>query len=101
MARIRHRGRPTAPAARLTALKALSACLKGADVQAALDQALAGARDMDPRDVGLATELCYGTLRLKIRLDWLLGRFLRDPGAPASPHAPGRGRGRIRDRPSG
>ena len=78
MPRFPHRGRPTAPAARLIALRALSACLKGADVQAALDQALASAKGLDPRDAGLATELCYGTLRLKIRLDWLLGRYLRD-----------------------
>ena len=85
MPRTRHRGRPTAPAARLTALRALSACLKGADVQAALDQALAGAKGLDPRDAGLATELCYGTLRLKIRLDWLLGRYLRDAEALPAP----------------
>lgn len=85
MPRTRHRGRPTAPAARLTALRALSACLKGADVQAALDQALAGAKGMDPRDAGLATELCYGTLRLRIRLDWLLGRYLRDAEALPAP----------------
>lgn len=85
MPRTRQRGRPTAPAARLTALRALSACLKGADVQAALDQALAGAKGMDPRDAGLATELCYGTLRLRIRLDWLLGRYLRDAEALPAP----------------
>ena len=85
MSRPRHRGRPTAPAARLTALRALSACLKGADIQAALAQALAGAKGLDPRDAALATELCYGALRLKIRLDWLLSRYLRDAEALPAP----------------
>lgn len=85
MARTKHRGRPTMPPAREAALKALTACLKGADIQATLDQALAASKIMDTRDVGLATELAYGTLRLKIRLDWLLGNYLKNPESlPAS-----------------
>lgn len=83
MARSVRRGARPIPPARAAALKALAACLRGADVQAALDQALAAA-PLDPRDAALATELAYGVLRLKLRLDWLLARHLSDPqGLPA------------------
>ncbi|MEF2146523.1 MAG: transcription antitermination factor NusB [Desulfovibrionaceae bacterium] len=70
------------PPARSAALAALNACLAsgGPDAQAALDSALAKRR-LDPRDIGLATELFYGVLRLKGRLDAILHRFLDRPQA--------------------
>ena len=83
MARVRRRTPPSAlPPARQAALKALTSCLRGADIQAALDQALQApnSRSLDPRDAALATELAYGTLRLKSRLDWLLSLHLANPG---------------------
>lgn len=49
------------------------------DIQAALDIALSS-DTIDPRDVGLATELSYGYLRLKGRIEYVLSRFLKDPG---------------------
>lgn len=71
------------PPARLAAIDALSACLfKGQDIQAALDAALtsiASGRTPDPRDAGLATELVYGYLRLRLRLDFVLDSQLKAP----------------------
>lgn len=68
------------PPARRVALEALYRCLHGKqDIQAALDTALSSG-PIDPRDVGLATELCYGYLRMKGRLEYVLSRFLQDPG---------------------
>ncbi|BBD09375.1 RsmB/NOP family class I SAM-dependent RNA methyltransferase [Desulfovibrio ferrophilus] len=70
------------PPARRAALDALTACLKGADIQAALDSALTPKRGQEPlvgRDAALATELAYGTLRLKLRLDFLLAHYLTRP----------------------
>jgi 16S rRNA (cytosine967-C5)-methyltransferase len=68
------------PPARRIALEALSRCLlSGLDIQAALDTALS-ARPTDPRDIGLATEIAYGYLRHKGRVEYVLSRFLQDPG---------------------
>jgi len=68
------------PPARRVALEALFRCLMDKkDIQAALDAALSSG-PIDPRDVGLATELSYGYLRLKGRLEYILSRFLQDPG---------------------
>ncbi len=68
------------PPARAAALSCLNAVLrKGIDLQEALDNVLRG-NQLDPRDTALATELAYGVLRHKARLDWLLSRHLRDPG---------------------
>lgn len=68
------------PPARRVALEALFRCLMNKqDVQAALDTALSSG-SMDPRDVGLGTELTYGYLRMKGRLEYVLSRFLQDPG---------------------
>jgi len=68
------------PPARRVALEALFRCLQsGQDVQAALDTALSSG-PVDPRDAGLATEITYGYLRLRGRIDHLLSRFLQDPG---------------------
>ncbi|MDD3313169.1 transcription antitermination factor NusB [Pseudodesulfovibrio sp.] len=74
-----HSPKPLPPARRV-ALEALFRCLlSGQDVQAALDTALS-AGPVDPRDVGLATELTYGYLRIKGRIDHVLSRFLKDLG---------------------
>ncbi len=68
------------PPAREAALEALHRCLgSGVDIQGALDRAISSRSNMDPRDVGLATELCYGYLRLKGRLEYILSRYLKDP----------------------
>lgn len=68
------------PPARRVALEALYRCLySGQDVQAALDTALSSG-PVDPRDAGLATEITYGFLRLRGRLNYLLTRLLKDPG---------------------
>lgn len=68
------------PPARQVALEALFRCLHDRqDVQAALDVALSSGL-IDGRDVGLATELTYGYLRLKGRIEYVLSRFLKDPG---------------------
>jgi len=67
------------PPARRVALEALYRCLfSEQDIQAALDVALSSGR-IDPRDVGLATELSYGYLRHRLRLKYVLSRFLQDP----------------------
>jgi 16S rRNA (cytosine967-C5)-methyltransferase len=76
------------PPARRAALDALALTLPehgpGRDVQAALDAVLAS-RTLDPRDRGLATELVYGCLRLRGRLEFILSRFLKNPGAVPFP----------------
>lgn len=74
------------PPARRAALHALALTLPdagpGRDVQAALDIALT-ARPLDPRDRGLATELVYGCLRLRGRIEYILSRLLTNPhGVP-------------------
>ena len=63
------------PPARAAALGTLQSILEGADLQAALDATLEASR-MDSRDAALATELVYGTLRYKGRLDFILSLFL-------------------------
>lgn len=68
------------PPARRAALEAIEACLNtAAEAQAALDTRI-NALALSGRDAALATELTYGYLRLKGRLDALLDHFLRAPG---------------------
>jgi len=73
------------PPARAAALYALSQTLPtgrddpGYDAQAALDHTLSK-RSLSPQDQGLCTELFYGYLRLKGRIDFILSRFLKKPG---------------------
>lgn len=68
-----------APKARQAAFFALNQCLdKGVDAQAALDLALKSI-PMSKKDKNLATELVYGTLRRKIRLDFIADKFLENP----------------------
>ena len=47
-------------------------------IQAALNRLLADPA-RDPTDAALCSELCYGVLRMEIRLRWLLARFLKSP----------------------
>jgi 16S rRNA (cytosine967-C5)-methyltransferase len=68
------------PPARRVALEALFRCLNAdQDIQASLDAALASG-PLDPRDVGLATEIAYGYLRHKKRIEYVLSRFIKDTG---------------------
>lgn len=70
---------PPARAAALAVLgKTLPAKGRGADVQAAL-AAEPLAESLDSRDQALCTELCYGYLRLKGRIDYILSIFLAKP----------------------
>lgn len=56
--------------------------LQGAELQSALD-GLLRASALPPRDAALATELCYGYLRGKLRCDFLVERHLQKPkGVP-------------------
>jgi 16S rRNA (cytosine967-C5)-methyltransferase len=47
-------------------------------VQAVLNLVLARAA-CEPADAALCAEICYGALRMEIRLRWLLARFLKAP----------------------
>lgn len=68
-----------APPARAAALQALEGTLdRGLDVQAALDEVLRNC-NLIPADAALASELTYGSLRLGLRIDYLLSKFLRKP----------------------
>lgn len=49
------------------------------DIQAGLDAVLSSG-DIDSRDISLATEISYGYLRFKGRIEYILSRFLKDPG---------------------
>ncbi|NJB67960.1 16S rRNA (cytosine967-C5)-methyltransferase [Desulfobaculum xiamenense] len=83
MNRKRSKYRPQLPPARLAAIEALASCLdRGVDIQAALDAALTPTDDgdvPDQRDAALATELAYGYLRLRLRLDYVLNEHLKAP----------------------
>ena len=64
---------------RTAALRIVDKVLSGTEAsQALLDKGLRES-SMVPSDKGLCTELVYGYLRWAARLDWDLGRFLRDP----------------------
>ncbi len=66
------------PRARALALDCVDDILThGNDLQAALDARLRGTR-VAPADAGLCTELVYGYIRLKLRVDALLGLFLKN-----------------------
>jgi 16S rRNA (cytosine967-C5)-methyltransferase len=51
----------------------------GAFANRALDATIQEAGRLDPRDVGLATELAYGTLRWQVAIDHALKHFSRRP----------------------
>jgi 16S rRNA (cytosine967-C5)-methyltransferase len=58
---------------------------EGAYADLALDAALNQEARLDPRDRGLATELVYGVLRQRGRLDFALTRFCSKPLAKVEP----------------
>ncbi|BCR03358.1 ribosomal RNA small subunit methyltransferase B [Desulfuromonas versatilis] len=60
---------------RQLAFTVLSQVEEGGFADLSLDAALARCPGMDPRDRGLATELVYGVLRQRGRLDFALARF--------------------------
>lgn len=64
---------------RRTAFDILCRVEEGAFADLTLDAALSRAPGMDPRDRALATELVYGVLRRRGRLDFALSRFCRKP----------------------
>lgn len=57
----------------------------GAYADLCLDAAIGRERDLDPRDRGLLTELVYGVLRQRGRLDYALARFCSQPLAKVEP----------------
>ncbi len=57
----------------------------GAYADLALDAALSRVPEMDPRDRGLLTELVYGVLRQRGRLDYVLARFCSQPLVKVEP----------------
>ena len=65
--------------ARTIALDVLTRVEQGAYADLALDAALTRLTHLDPRDKGLATELVYGVLRQRGRLDFALGRYCHQP----------------------
>ncbi len=65
--------------ARTVALDVLTRVDQGAYADLALDAALTKFPRLDPRDKGLATELVYGVLRHRGRLDFALGRLCHQP----------------------
>lgn len=58
--------------------------MRGGDAAAGLDDALRAAR-LDPRDRALATELAYGTLKMRRSLAWSVSRCLDRPLASLDP----------------
>ena len=50
---------------------------KGVHAEPLLDAALTGTGIQNPQDRRLITELVYGTLRMRGRLDWIIGRLYR------------------------
>ena len=76
---LQHNERPRRQDARDLAVQVLLR-LDGtlAPVQAVLHRLLACAV-CGPADAALCSELCYGVLRMEIRLHWLLARFLKMP----------------------
>lgn len=66
------------PPARRAAFLALEQRRGKGSLQAVLDRALRAAR-LGPLDAALATNIVYGSLRFKERLEWLLHKFLARP----------------------
>jgi len=53
---------------------------KGAFAEPLLDDALSSSRSFSSQDRKLLTQLVYGTLRMRGRLDWIIGRLYRGAG---------------------
>lgn len=62
--------------ARMAAIKAISSVDRGETAQAALGKAV---DNLDPVDRSLCSDLVYGTLRARLRVDYLLGQVLGRP----------------------
>jgi 16S rRNA (cytosine967-C5)-methyltransferase len=54
---------------------------EGCHAESLLDVSLSGTVIDDPRDRSLLTELVYGTLRMRGRLDWIIGEIYRGDAA--------------------
>jgi 16S rRNA (cytosine967-C5)-methyltransferase len=75
-----HKVKPAQPAeARYGAYEILKRVAQGGYADRLLDAYLERNPGMDPRERGLLTELVYGVLRLRGRLDFALGCFSRQP----------------------
>lgn len=80
------RTKTSSTSARAVALTALYRVdHKGAYVNLALAELLEGAK-LDARDRAFATELTYGTLRWRGRIDWVLSHFVRRPMSSQHPY---------------
>ena len=73
--------------ARFGAYEVLRRVEQGSYADRLLDAFLKKHPTMDGRERGLMTELVYGVLRLRGRLDFALGQFSRQPLAKLEPHA--------------
>lgn len=74
------------PARQLALRTLLSMQARNEKIQAALNITLASAAaSTDKKDKALCTQLVYGCVRLKIRLDWILDKYLAKPEALPSP----------------
>ncbi|MFH0823739.1 MAG: 16S rRNA (cytosine(967)-C(5))-methyltransferase RsmB [Pseudomonadota bacterium] len=79
--------RKPATSARESALEALKLTHAGAFAEQALSQILDSNPDQKPEDRALATELVYGVLRWKMRLDALINRLSKYPTTSIQPDA--------------
>ncbi|MBO0748367.1 MAG: hypothetical protein J2O47_08445, partial [Acidimicrobiaceae bacterium] len=77
----RGRRRPENPTARRLALECLLQIDEGGRANVVVPEALGRSR-LDSRDRGLATELVYGTTRMRRACDWLVDRHLRGRSDP-------------------
>ena len=50
---------------------------EGAYANLALDKALFSCKDLDPRDRGLVTEIVYGSVKYRGKLDYVLNQFAK------------------------
>ena len=74
------------PARQLALRTLLSMQARNEKIQAALNITLASAAaSTDKKDKALCTQLVYDCVRLKIRLDWILDKYLAKPEALPSP----------------
>lgn len=70
------RGLRVAPPVRQIAVEILNRIDREGDyAEPLLDAALSGTAIANPRDRGLLTELIYGTIRMRGRLDWIIGQL--------------------------
>jgi NusB family. len=70
------------PARQLALRTLLSMQARNEKIQAALNITLAAVTaSTDKKDKALCTQLVYGCVRLKIRLDWILDKYLDKPEA--------------------